>query len=38
MTEFIKLMAAAGCDITEYVELGTITPAQYTEFTGKQYD
>ena len=37
MVSFVKMMAEAGCDITEYVKIGTITEAQYEDFTGNDY-
>lgn len=37
MFSFIKMMVEAGCDVTEYVKIGTITKAQYQELTGKEY-
>lgn len=37
MVSFVKMMAEAGCDITEYVRIGTITKTQYQELTGKEY-
>lgn len=38
MVSFVKMMAEAGCDITEYVKIGTITEAQYKDITGKEYE
>ena len=37
MVDFVKLVAQLGADITNYVVYGTITEAQYKEFTGKDY-
>lgn len=38
MVDFVKLMAQLGADIRNYVVFGTITPEQYKEFTGKDYE
>lgn len=35
--EIIKNQYEMGCDIDKFVELGTITPAEYKEITGKGY-
>lgn len=35
--EIIKNQYEMGCDIDKFVELGTITPAEYKQITGREY-
>ncbi|WKF86035.1 XkdX family protein [Lacticaseibacillus pantheris] len=37
MIDFVKMMAAAHCDVRPYVALGTITADEYKMITGKDY-
>lgn len=37
MLDFVKQMAAWGCDIKQYVVFGSITSDEYKEITGKDY-
>lgn len=37
MLDFIKQMAAWGCDITQYVTIGSITADQFKKITGNDY-
>ena len=38
MYDFVKMMYEAGCDITQYLSLGTITAEEYKEITGTDYE
>lgn len=37
MLEIVKQQYKMGCNIDNFVSLGTITPAEYKEITGKDY-
>lgn len=34
MLDFVKMMAAAGCDIKPYLDCGTITQAEFDKLSG----